>query len=300
MTPTTAPPRRNSRDSAPTRRGRRRRPVLAAALVAILALGSAGLVAQPAFADQYPSWQDVQNAKANEAAAAAQVGRIQALIASLQTQVAQTQAEAEKRGEEFQIAQEKADAADRKADALVTKATDAKTKSDTATTQAGRLAAQLYRSGNSGITANVLLSGGQDAGRTDRLLADLGSMTKLVEQSDGVYKSAIQARNLSSTLSAQADVAQTARAQLEAEAQAAMDTAVAAAKTAQDALTEQQTQIVTLQAQLAALQDTTAATVDQYQAGVAARAPPRPARPAAATCPAASSGRRAGRTRSPA
>ncbi|AGW40502.1 cell wall binding protein [Leifsonia xyli subsp. cynodontis DSM 46306] len=54
-----------------------------ARLAVVVAVAVAGSVAAPAYADQYPSWQDVQNAKANESAASAQVDRINGLIADL-------------------------------------------------------------------------------------------------------------------------------------------------------------------------------------------------------------------------
>ncbi len=242
------------------------------AALAVAAIAVVGSVA-PAYADNYPSWQDVQNAKANQAAASAQVDKINGLIAQLKGEVATTQAEAEKRGEELQVAEAKFDQADMDAQNLEKQAAASQQKADAASAQAGKVAAQLYRTGGRNLTANLFLSGnGKSGTNPDKLLSDLGSMSKLVEQSNKVYTDAKKAQNTADALSAQADVAKAERAKLQAAAQVAMEAAIVAAKAAQDKLAEQQKQIVVMQAQLAALQDATAKTVAGYEAGVAAAA----------------------------
>ncbi|HEX5262114.1 MAG TPA: peptidoglycan DD-metalloendopeptidase family protein [Phenylobacterium sp.] len=232
-----------------------------------------GAVAAPAYADNYPSWQDVQNAKANEAAASAQVDRINGLIAQVKQEVADTQAAAVKRGQELEAAQAALDEATIKAADLESQAAASKKKADDATAQAGRLAAQLYRTGGSNLSANLFLSGNNATSTSpDKLLANLGSMSKLVEQSDKVYTEATTAQNTARALSAHADVAKAERDRLRVAAEAAMQAAIQAAKAAQDKLAEQQKQIVVMQAQLAALKDSAARTVAGYEAGVAAAA----------------------------
>jgi murein DD-endopeptidase MepM/ murein hydrolase activator NlpD len=253
----------------PWRRGRSVRAGIAAVAVAVIA--AVGSVT-PAYAD-YPSWQDVQNAKANEATASAQVDQINGLIAQLKGEVASTQAEAEKRGEELQVAEANFDKADMEAQNLEKQAAASQLKADTASAQAGKLAAQLYRTGGRNLTANLFLSGNGASGTSpDKLLSDLGSMSKLVEQSNKVYTDAKNAQNTADALSAQADVAKAERAKLQVAAQAAMQAAIAAAKAAAAKLAEQQKQIVVMQAQLAALKDATAKTVKGYEDGVAAAA----------------------------
>jgi murein DD-endopeptidase MepM/ murein hydrolase activator NlpD len=240
---------------------------------AVVVTGVIGSLAAPAYADQYPSWQDVQNAKANESAAAAQVTRITTLIAQLNQEVSDTQAAAQKRGEELQAAETAYDEADMKARDLEAQAADSQRKADAAGAQAGKLAAQLYRTGGRNLTANLFLSGNGATGSTpEQLLSDLGSMSKLTEQSDKVYTDAKVAQNTAKSLSAQAEVAKTEREKLRIAAASALQAAVAAAKAAQDKLAEQQKQIVVMQAQLAALRDSTAKTVAGYEAGVAAAA----------------------------
>ena len=74
---------------------RRRALALGAFGAAVLRVGGIGGPMLPAaFAADYPSWDDVQAAMANEAAKAAEVSKIQGLIQSLNQEVARTQAAA--------------------------------------------------------------------------------------------------------------------------------------------------------------------------------------------------------------
>lgn len=250
---------------------RRMRALIAA--VGVATVFAVGAVAAPAYADQYPSWQDVQNAKANAGAASAQVDRINGLISQLKGEVATTQAEAVKRGQELQAAEAAFDDANIKAELIQKQADASQQKADDASVQAGKLAAQLYRTGGRNLTANLFLSGnGASSTSPDKLLSDLGSMSKLVEQSNRVYTDAKAAQNTAKALSAQAVVAKAEREKLRIAAEAALKAAAEAAKAAQVKLGEQQKQIVVMQAQLAALRDTVSKTVTGYEAGVAAAA----------------------------
>ncbi|MEC5151433.1 peptidoglycan DD-metalloendopeptidase family protein [Cryobacterium sp. GrIS_2_6] len=239
----------------------------ALALIVTLVIPAGG-----AQAVDYPSWQDVQNAKSNTAAASAKVTEIQNLISNLQTQVAQTQAESEKRGAELQVAQNNYDDATRRASDLQTQADASKATADAATKQAGQLAAQLYRTGGTDLTVNLLLDGEASGTGADALLAKLGSMSKMVERSTGVYEEAQAATNSAQALGDQAKIAQTERETLNVAAQAALVAAQAAAEAAATALAESQSKSVELAAQLAFMQDAQASTTAGYEAGVAERA----------------------------
>jgi murein DD-endopeptidase MepM/ murein hydrolase activator NlpD len=259
--------------------------LIATALLAVLGLVAGFALAQPAYAVDYPSWQDVQNAKANEAAKNAQVQKIQGLIAGLQAEVEATQAEAEKKGAEYQIAQQKFDEADILAQNLTAQAQASAEKAKTASTQAGRLAAQLYRSGGSDLSMNLLMQ--KTADGSDKLLQKLGSMSKMVERSNAIYAQAQTAKNEAESLSKQAEVAKTAREELRVQAETAMNEAIAANEAANAKLAESEQQSAILEAQLAALKDATAQTVAGYQAGVEERKRQEEARRAAAAAAAA-------------
>ena len=270
-----------TRDDRAQRRVRSRRPRVRrrgargtgvrALLTGILAAALVGGIAMPAHADDYPSWTDVQNAKSNQAAAQAEVTKIEGLIASLKTQVQQTQDAAVKAGDEYHEAQQKFDLADVRAQELQAQASGLEKKATAATTQAGRLAAELYRSGGGNLTANLFLSGSKSSKDADKLLDHLGAASKLVENTSGIYEQAEQARNTAKAMSDQASAARTEREGLRNDADTALQKATAAAKAAQDALATQQAQSTVLEAQLAALKDTTTKTVARYQAGVEAR-----------------------------
>jgi len=242
----------------------------AAAAVSAIALAVGMAVASPAHAVDYPSWGDVQNAKANESAKNAQVANIQGLIVTLEAETKAAQALSEQRGGEFLDAQAKFDQADQRSTQLDTQATDSQAKADEATTQAGRLAAQLYHSGGGDLSISLLLE--KSSAGADELLSKLGSMSKLVERSSEIYATALAAKNEAKSLSDQAEIAKTEREKLRVESEAALQAAVEASKAADAKLAESQSQSLILTAQLAALQDTTATTVSGYEAGVAERA----------------------------
>ncbi|MCK2026259.1 M23 family metallopeptidase [Microbacterium sp. SSW1-47] len=239
----------------------------ALSVVALSAFGiSSGVSA--AYAASYPSWDDVQRAKQNEAAKAAEVSRIEGLIQSLTQKVAETQAAAEAASNEFYNAQQAYFAAIAEADALQEKADAQAAAADESARKAGQVAAQLYRNGGDNTSLELFFAG--SASNADELLARLGSMDKLLEYNRSVYDDAVAARNAAQSLSDQAVVARDERDRLQKIAEGKMVAAQQAADAAQAALDEQSANLATMQAQLAALKDTTATTVAQYQAGVEA------------------------------
>jgi len=226
----------------------------------------------PAQAVDYPSWDDLQNAKSNTAAAASQVTEIQNLIAGLQSEVTRTQSEAEARGIELQTAQEKFDDASRRATDLQAQADTSKTEADAATRQAGQLAAQLYRTGGTDLSVNLFIDGQESSEGADELLSKLGSMSKLVERSSDVYEQAQTANNTAQSLGDQATIAQAERETLRIAAEAAMAAAQEAAEAAAGALAESEAKSIELEAQLQFMQDAEATTAAAYEAGVIERA----------------------------
>ena len=258
--------RRPAPSSGAPRLGRLRSTALASAALALVA---GLLVATPAQAAEYPTWADVEAAKGDTQAAAAQVENITSLIAGLQDEVAAAQELAQKRGEEYFTAQEAFDLAADRATSLDTKATASADEADAASQQAGLLAAQLYRTTGTDLSVNIFLDG--ESSGSDDLLGRIGNMTKLVERSNAIYEQASTARNTASSLADQAEVAQTERERLRVAAEAALAEATSAQQASEAALVEQQEQSIVLEQQLAALRDTESRTVAEYQAGVAAR-----------------------------
>ena len=237
--------------------------LISVALVVAACVATAGI--NVSAANAYPSWDDVQNAKNNEAAKKSQMAELQGYISTIQAELDAVTQKAQAAGDVYNAAVSKFDEADVRYNDLMTAATDAQKQADQATTEAGRLAAQLYRSGGNDMSIGLLMDGGTNA---DELLSKLGNMSKMVERSAQVYDAAKAAQNEAQSLADQAKVAKTEREKLKAEADVAMQAAVAAQQVVADKLAANQSDLNTLRAQLAALQDETAQTVAGYQRGV--------------------------------
>lgn len=258
---------------------------LATSLVLAFSLIAPSVSAQAA---SYPSWQDLEKAKSNTAAGEAQVQSIKSLLVGLQAEVERTEAEALARSTELQIAQDKFDEAARRATSLKEQADSSKATASTATRQAGQLAAQLYRSGGTDLSVNLLLDGTGAGEEATELLSKLGSMSKLVQRSSEVYEQAQTATNTAQALGDQAVIAESEREKLRVAAESALAAAQAASDAAEAALAESQSKKIELEQQLKFLQDTQATTAAGYEAGVAERA--RLAAEAAAAAAAAGGG----------
>lgn len=267
-----------------------RRGALGLGVLGVVALSAFGVGSgvTAAYAASYPSWDDVQRAKNNEAAKAGEVSRIEGLIQSLTQKVAETEAAAKVASDEFYDAQQKYFAAATEADTLQAKADEQAAAADESARKAGQVAAQLYRNGGDDTSLELLFTG--SAQNADELLARLGTMDKLFEYNRSVYDNAVAARNSAQSLSDQALVARDERDRLQKIAEEKMVAAQNAADAAQAALDEQSANLATMQAQLAALKDTTTKTVAGYQAGVEAEAKARREREAAEAAAAAAGG----------
>ena len=232
--------------------------------VAFSALGvSAGVNA--AYAASYPSWDDVQRAKNNEAAKAGEITRIEALIQTLTQNAIAAEQAAQVAGDEFYEAQQAYFDQAAKADDLQAQADAQAQLADESARKAGQVATKLYRNGGDDAALQLFFSG--SAGNADDLLARLGTMDKLLEYNRSVYDTATAARDSAQALTDQAKTARDERDRLQKIAEEKMIKAQQAADAAQAALDEKQANLSTLQAQLAALKDNTAKTVAAYQEG---------------------------------
>jgi cell wall-associated NlpC family hydrolase len=247
-----------------TLRGKRR--LGAAALVSAMALGATLLATSPAAATDYPSWDDVVAAQSNEAAKQNQITEIQGLISGLQAQVDAAQAVAQTAWEADQVAQKALADGTAKAASLQSQADAAKAAAEQSSKRAAGLAAQFARSAGNDLTSHLIVSGGD----SDDLLYQLGTMSKLSETSQEVFKKAKQDANTADALSEQAAVAQSELAGLAAAADASLQAAREAQKVVQSALVDQQQHQNELAVQLVALQQNTITTRADYEAGVQA------------------------------
>lgn len=232
----------------------------------VVAGGAAPATADPA----YPSWDDVQAAKSNAAAAQAEVDRINGLLATLQTAANAAGDLAVKRAGEYGAAEKALQAATQKADDLSAQATAAAAEAATLRTQSGTLASQLVRAGGSNVTLRLFLS--SSASHQKSLLFELGTVSKLTARSTALFAEASQQKNVAAALSSQAAVAETVRTKLDADAKKAYDAAQQAEAEAEAQLADQKTHANTLYSQLATLKNTEASVEKSYADGQAAAA----------------------------
>ncbi|MEO7349032.1 MAG: peptidoglycan DD-metalloendopeptidase family protein [Terrimesophilobacter sp.] len=246
----------------------RNRIIVTLALVALLATGN--VVTQfhdAAYAADYPSWDDVKNARNNVAKKNAEIVRIQALLKQLEDNAAATQAIAIEKGNLFQQAQEAFDVQDLKATQLQEQADAAQKNADQSVKRAGQLAARMSRTSGTDLTTTLLFNG-DDA---QKVLADVGMANNITGQSKGLYDRAIQDQNTAQSLTDQANVAKDERERLRNEAEKAQVAAQAAADAATAALKEQQDNNARLQAQLATLKTGLLQTEAAYVKGIQAQ-----------------------------
>ncbi|GAB3613204.1 C40 family peptidase [Humibacter ginsengisoli] len=259
--------------------GKRRRPAnrtsslvplsMSAAVVGVMT-GAIGIAVPPAHADDYPSWNDVQQAKQNVADQQSLVDKITGLIGDLQKQADAASVAADKAAEAYLLTKAKLDDATSKASDLQNKAKAAAKTAKTSAMRAGLLASHLAKTGGDS-SVNLLLSGG-DTDASDKLLYQLGTMSQLTEQSSAIYKQAVTDKNTAASLSDQAAAAEKTRKVLADAAASDLQKAKDAASAAQAALADQQTKQTELVSQLATLQNTSVEVAQQYADGVKAKA----------------------------
>lgn len=234
---------------------------LASVVVGGLVL-SLGLTA-PAFADDYPTWDDVLEARQNEEATQAAIAEIEGILRELETQSAELGRVAQARAEELNAANVALQAATDRADRLDQAADAAQERADESARKAGQLIAQLARTGGGNLTIALIFSG-----NADDLLGSLGTASKVSEQAAAIYEQATLDRNRAQSLTAQARVAQVERGELADEAEDAYTQAQAASDAVLAQLAEQQSASDQLYEQLATLKGTTADVESRYLEGL--------------------------------
>ncbi|WP_375401689.1 C40 family peptidase, partial [uncultured Amnibacterium sp.] len=249
-----------------------RQPTRPQRIIGAVAVGAvaAGVGIAPASAadPQYPSWQDVQRARRNEAETEAEARTITTLLTRLQDSADSAARTAQIAAEHAHRAQAAEDAARARAADLRTQVIAAKKAAATSRMRAGLLAASMARSAAGGDLSLQLALNGNDA---DALLYRLATAEQLSAQSDEIYRTAVADQNAAGALQQQATVAAD---QLQRAAQAtaaALADAQAASHAASSAVAAQQANADRLTTQLAALRDTTTQVAAAYVQGVQER-----------------------------
>jgi cell wall-associated NlpC family hydrolase len=226
-------------------------------------------VAAPAFADEdYPSWDEVAKAKESEATKAKEIENLTGLLVGLQDSSATASRSSQMAAEAYRVAQDDLDAATAREESLDKQSAVAQKAAETSKMRAGLIAAHLAKTGAQDLSLNLFLNGNT----ADDLLSQLGTASKLSEQSETIYRQAVQDKNTAESLIAQAASATAERKRLSAESKAKYDSANDAALGAQAALDVELKKSQELYEQLALLKDTTADVEREYQTGLDAAA----------------------------
>ncbi|MFV0432693.1 MAG: murein hydrolase activator EnvC family protein [Leucobacter sp.] len=220
-----------------------------------------------AHADDYPTWEEVEAARADSSSAAAELQRVQDLIVQMEAEVQRTQQIAEEKGQIAYEAQEAYLAKAAEVEELQAQADEAAELAEVSELRAGQWAAQLTRVGGGDPVLKLFA----DSGNADDVLTSIGVSSRVFLQAQEQMEVATQQRNTAQSLSDQAELMRAELERLSAAAQAAFEEAKAANEAAQVALAEQQELVPELEAMADYLQGITDDLEAEYQEGVQKR-----------------------------
>ncbi|GGH92680.1 lytic transglycosylase domain-containing protein [Arthrobacter liuii] len=239
--------------------------LIATALAATMVLPAAAEA--PAPPGGYPSWTDVQDAQASEAAKAAEITTINGLLTGLQAQSERAGEAAVRSAAGYAAADAALQAATSRLDALSAQAAHAADELARHRKELGALAVRSYKTGGTNAGFFVAL----DVLETNSVQG-LNLVKVVGDKTAALLSNTAAAGKVAAALTEQEKVARSERERLSGEAKAKQD----AARSAQDALarqvSEEQRHGGELTAQLAALKGTTAALEGEYRQGQAALA----------------------------
>ncbi|BDZ48278.1 metalloendopeptidase [Frondihabitans sucicola] len=239
-----------------------------ATIALALAIALPALIAVPAEADGFPTWDEVEAARSSESAKQGQISRLTGAISQLQQATSAAAARAEKSGADYQKAQDALDDASGAYDKLARELDDARTEAKRSAETVGQVAASLAKPG-AGSPTVTLLSGEGDPGE---ILRGLGLSNQVGRKVARLQDDAVQAARVVTSTSNQAKVAKEARQKQSKAAAAALEEATSASRAAAAAEDAERSNLGVMQAQLATLRNDALSIEEGYQEGVAARA----------------------------
>ncbi len=250
------------------------------AAVAIAVTSSTAAVAVRA--DDYPTWDEVEAARADQASAQAEIARIEGILIRLEQEAQQLGTEALVAGEAYARAQDDLADATARLERIREQSAAAQARADESEQRVAALVAQLARDGGGDISVGLLLSSSDDA---DSLLARLDTMGRIGDSSAALLERAIYDKKVAEALAQDAAVAETERVRLAGLAAEALAQAEEAAVAAEQAAAAQRDDLSRMYAQLAALKGTTAETEQAYYEGLAPATQTAPTTPTTPTSP---------------
>ncbi len=246
------------------RRARSLRLAIHGALIGVLLAGLS--VAGPAAAaSKYPTWEEVEQARGDEAAQRAQVSEIDGLIAELDAELAAAQDAAAAAQERYQQAYALAAEAEEQLTELQVELDGARATAESSRGEASNYISQLSRSGSVDASMRAMAVPEE----TSDVLYQLGAMTRMADASTRVVDQAVLDANAVSSLEEQSEVVSIELADRRAAAEVEFEAAEQASAAAQEAVAAQEEARITLAAQLAVLEGRTAEVEQGYEAGQA-------------------------------
>lgn len=210
-----------------------------------------------------PTWEDVEAAKQNQAAADKKVKEIEQLIIDGEKELDRRRNLHQNTILELQQAEEALMAAADKAATLNEEAAASRKEAEEAADRAGVIVAQMYRSG--GVDRSMELFLDADGSTTDALLERMASMSKATERNSKVSEAAEQTANTADSLGKQAKSAESKREEIRVEKKTLEEDAAQKFASQGALVAEQEVQQRDLEIKLEALKDKTTKTVDGYQ-----------------------------------
>ncbi|MCC3266386.1 coiled-coil domain-containing protein [Arthrobacter gengyunqii] len=217
-------------------------------------LAASVFTAVPASGSEFPSWEQVEQAKQDVESKAAQVAEIEALLGSLSAQAGSLGTEAVQASALHQRAVEEAEANSRTVDILAAQRIEASGTASELTGQLGALAAQTYKTGGMDSGLLMLLDADAAVGTMDRLTTLQG----LSSRTDSLQVQAASAAKVLSSLEEREAAALAVREESAAESLRLAAEAETAAAAADSAVREAQERSGVLLEQLAELRDSSA------------------------------------------
>ncbi|QAY73996.1 lytic transglycosylase domain-containing protein [Agromyces protaetiae] len=239
----------------------------------MIALGAALLCPGPAYAEDYPSWAEVEAAKADVSTREAEANRLTAYISDLEVEAGRLGDAAVAAAARAADAEARRVAQAQRTAALETAATNAENAATESSAQFGRAASLLARTGGADSVLRIVAAAvpGTGGAGPDRVLADLARASRVADLFGGLAERAATQRAAAAATRDQARIAASERGRLAQEAADASAAAQAAHEAAEAALAAQRATLDTLYAQLASLRDRSVDLERRFQIGEQAR-----------------------------
>jgi cell wall-associated NlpC family hydrolase len=240
---------------------------LTAAIAAVSLLFGTVLIA-PAYAvPDYPTAEEVAEAKQNVRDKQAMIERIEGLLAELEAEAEELGRIALIKNEAYNFAAEEVSRMRDKVDGLEQRASEAQAEAEFAKQQLARIVARMYRNGTAGDPTLELFFNPE---ASDDLLYQLSAQDIVAERTDGIYEKSLEQQALAESLAGELGLAEEELADREEVAKEAFEEAQAAADAVQRKVEENEALNRTLISQLADLKDTAEDLERQRQEGLEA------------------------------